>query len=78
MTQQAHPTPISPPESGVAPAQAATRLTSRDRAVSAVPSVTAVFTRIARGQATPADYEQYMALWDQRAAANAEARRKAA
>ena len=41
-------------------------------------TVTAVFSRIAQGRATVADYDQYMTLWDQRAAANAAARRKAA
>lgn len=29
-------------------------------------SVTAVFTKIAAGQATPEDYARYMSLWDER------------
>lgn len=39
-------------------------------------SVTAVFTKIATGQATPEDYARYMSLWDERARFN-EARTRA-
>lgn len=39
-------------------------------------SVTAVFTKIAAGQATPEDYARYMSLWDERARVN-EARSRA-
>lgn len=39
-------------------------------------SVTAVFTKIAAGQATPEDYARYMSLWDERARIN-EARTRA-
>ena len=58
------PQPVSPPQPNLTQQPAL--------------SVTAVFARIAQGRATAVDYEQYLALWDQRAAANAAARRHAA